>query len=59
MTDLTFKIFFIVFTIYTLIYTVSYGIHEIKNEQNKYGGTAVILCSLFSIIFGNIVIWIR
>lgn len=59
MANLTFKIIFLLFTLYTLIYSISYGINEIKNEQNIYGGSAVIFCTIFSIIFTNVVIWLR
>ena len=59
MDNIAYKIIFLLFSIYTLIYTSSYGIHEIKKENNTYGGFMVIFCTIFSIAFGNIVIWIR
>ena len=59
MLNLTFKIIFLVFTIYSLIHSISYGINEIKNEKNKYGGLSVILLTIFGTIFSNIIIWIR
>lgn len=59
MNNLAFKIIFLLFTIYTFIYSISYGVHEIKKENNTYGGIVVITCTIFSIVFGNIVIWIR
>ena len=57
MVNLTFKIIFLIFTTYSLIYSISYGIHEIKEEKNIYGGCAVIICTIFSILFTNIVLW--
>lgn len=59
MPDLTFKIIFLIFTIYSLIHSVSYGLNEINNEKNKYGGSAVIFITIFSIVFSNIIIWNR
>lgn len=59
MANLPYKIIFLLFSLYSLIYSTSYGINEIKNEQNKYGGTVVILSTIFSVIFANIVIWLR
>ena len=59
MYNLTFKIIFCIFTIYSLIYSISYGISEIKDEKNIYGGSSVIIVTIFSIVFSNIIIWIR
>lgn len=42
-------IVFIVFCLYVLKESISYGIYEYKN-QNKFGGISVIVFSLFSIV---------
>ena len=59
MDNIAYKIIFLIFTLYILIYSTSYGIHEIKKENNTYGGFSVIFFTIFSIVFGNIIIWIR
>ena len=48
---------FIVFCLYVLRESISYGIYEYKNE-NKFGGVFVIAFSLFSIILSIIAICI-
>lgn len=50
-------IVFIVFCLYVLRESISYGIYEYKNE-NKFGGVFVIAFSLFSIILSIIAICI-
>lgn len=53
-----FNIMFTLFTIYVFIKTTSYGIYEIKQENNKVGGITVICFSLFSIIVSNLMLWL-
>ena len=50
---------FLVSSIFILFKAISYGFYEFKNENNKYGGIAVIAFSLLVTIFVNLVIWIR
>ena len=50
---------FLVSSIIILGKAVFYGFYEIKNENNKYGGIAVIAFSLLVTVFVNIIIWIR
>ena len=47
-------VFFI--TLYIFINTVSYGIYEFKND-NKFGGSVVIIINIIMIIFVNISIF--
>ena len=42
-------IIFILFCLYALKEAISYGIYEYKNE-NKFGGTCVIIFSIFTIV---------
>ena len=51
-----FKIVFSIFTIYVLFESIFSCIIEVKNEKNIFGGTCIVLLSLFSIILGNILI---
>lgn len=47
---------FISFTI--LLKSIGYGIYEINEEKNKYGGITIILLSIVVVIFSNIMLWI-
>ena len=42
-----------------LIKAIAYGLYEIKNENNKSGGIAVISFSVLVTIFVNVVVLIR
>lgn len=50
---------FLVFTIYVLIQSVSYGLYEINEQNNKFGGRVVILFTIFSVVFSNIIVWMN
>lgn len=50
---------FIVVTIFILIKTISYGLYEIKDQNNKFGGIAVICFSILVIVFTNILVYLR
>lgn len=54
-----YHILFLIFTVYILFECISYSIFEIKTQQNKFGGTCVILFSIFCVIFSNIVVWVN
>ena len=51
------NIIFLIFTLIIFLKTIGYGLYEIKQEKNPYGGIACIIFSLFSIIFSNIMVW--
>ena len=57
MLSLFYHILFLIFTIYVLIQSISYGLYELKEQKNKPGGTIVILFTIFSVIFSNIIVW--
>lgn len=57
MLNTIFHIIFIISSFFIFINTVSYGLYEIKEQKNTYGGVLVIAFSIFCIIFGNIVIF--
>lgn len=57
LSTITYHSLFLIFTIYILINSISYGIYEIKKENNKTGGASVIIFTIFSVIFSNIMIW--
>ena len=59
MFNISYHILFSIFTVYILLESISYAVFEIKKQQNKFGGTCVILFSLFSIILSNVVVWMN
>ena len=59
MADLIYRIVFLLITILIVFNSISYAIYEIKQEKNKYGGICVIIFTIFSSIFSNIMVWIR
>ena len=59
MTDLIYRIVFMLITVLIIFNSISYAIYEIKHENNKYGGICVIVLTVFSSIFSNIMVWIR
>lgn len=56
MLNTIFYIIFIISSFFIFINTVSYGLYEIKEQKNTYGGVLVIAFSIFCIIFVNVVI---
>ena len=50
---------FIVATVFILIKTISYGLYEIKTQNNKSGGIAVICFSIIVVVFANIISLLR
>lgn len=50
---------FIIVTIFVLIKTISYGLYEIKTQNNKSGGIAVICFSIIVVIFTNVISFLR
>lgn len=52
-------ILFFILSIWIFINTLSYAIYEIKQHQNKLGGTIVLLLALISLIFPVVMVIIR
>ena len=52
-------IIFFLITLYILLKVIGYGIYEIKQEHNKFGGIVVITFSCFVVIFANLVLWFK
>ena len=53
-----YNIVFLIVTLYILLKTIGYAIYEMREKNNKTGGVCLILLSLFSVAFSNIMIWI-
>lgn len=57
MFNIVYHSIFSIFSLYVLVRTCSYGIYEFKEEHNKIGGIFVILFTISSVIFSNIMVW--
>lgn len=53
------RILIFIVSIFISIKTIFYGVSEIKNEQNKYGGISVIALGILAFILPSITILIR
>ena len=57
MNTFSIKLFFSQICIVIFLHNVSFGIFEIKQKNNKFGGLFTIVFSLASIILSVIVFW--
>lgn len=57
--NLLYHFVFVIVTIFILIKTIFYGMFEIKTQNNKSGGIAVICFSIVVIVFANIMVFLR
>lgn len=57
MLNLLYHLLFLIFTLYVCVQSISYSIYEIKHEKNSFGGIAIIVFTIFSVIFSNIMVW--
>lgn len=53
------RILFFIISIFIFLKTVSYGIYEFKNNKNKFGGTLITILAFVTIVFFNIMAFIR
>lgn len=53
------KIVIIILSIIIGIKTVSYGIYEIKENKNTFGGIFVIILAAISTILPNVVVYVK
>lgn len=53
------KLLVLILSIIIFIKTTSYGIYELKENNNKSGGTVVISIAVLSLILPNLVVCIR
>jgi hypothetical protein len=53
------RIVIVILSIFIVLKTFSYGIYEIKNNENKSGGIAVICVSLLSAILCDVIVYLR
>jgi len=57
--DIFYHFLFLMFSIFVLLKSIFYALYEIKTENNKSGGVALICFSIIVIIFANIVVFLK
>jgi hypothetical protein len=50
---------FLVFSVFVLLKAVFYALYEIKTQNNKTGGIAVICFTIVVLVFSNIVVFLK
>ena len=59
MVDIFFNFLFIIFNIYVLLKTIFYDLYEIKTQENKSGGIAIIVFSIIILTFATLFIFLK
>ena len=59
MVNIFYHFLFLVFSIFVLLKSVFYALYEIKSQDNKSGGIAVICFTIVVLIFTNIVVFLK
>lgn len=54
-----FNFLFFIFSIFVLLKSVFYALYEIKSQDNKSGGIAVIVFSVIVLVLANIVVFLK
>ena len=54
-----FNFLFFIFSIFVLLKSVFYALYEIKSQDNKSGGVAVIVFSVIVIVHANVVVFLK
>ena len=53
------KLLVLILSIIIFIKTTSYGLYELKENNNKSGGIAVITVAVISLVLPNLVVYFR
>ena len=59
MVNIFYRFLFLIFSIFVLLKSVFYALYEIKSQDNKPGGIAVICFTIVVLIFTNIVVFLK
>lgn len=59
MVNIFYHFLFFVFSVFVLLKSVFYALYEIKSQDNKSGGIAVICFTIVVLIFTNIVVFLK
>lgn len=54
-----FNFLFFIFSIFVLLKSVFYALYEIKSQDNKSGGVAVIVFSVIVLVLANLVVFLK
>ena len=58
MVNIFYRFLFLIFSIFVLLKSIFYALYEIKTQDNKSGGIAVIWFTIVVLIFTNIVVFL-
>lgn len=59
MINIFYHFLFLVFSVFVLLKAVFYALYEIKTQNNKTGGIAVICFTIVVLVFSNIVVFLK
>ena len=59
MVNIFYRFLFLIFSIFVLLKSIFYALYEIKTQDNKSGGIAVICFTIVDLIFTNIVVFLK
>lgn len=54
-----FNFLFIIFSIFVLLKSVFYALYEIKSQDNKSGGVAIIVFTVIVLVIANVVVFLK
>ena len=59
MVNIFYHFLFLIFSVFVLLKSVFYALYEIKTQDNKTGGVAVIVFTVIVLVFANIVVFLK
>lgn len=59
MANILYDIIFLLVSLYVLLKAIGYAVYEIKELNNKVGGSTIIVFSIIVVIFANIMMIIN
>lgn len=59
MVNIFYHFLFLIFSVFILLKSVFYALYEIKTQDNKTGGVAVIVFTVIVLVFANIVVFLK
>ena len=54
-----FNFLFFIFSLFVLLKSVFYALYEIKTQDNKSGGVAVIVFTVIVLAFSNVIVFLK
>lgn len=59
MVNIFYHFLFLIFSVFVLLKSVFYALYEIKTQENKSGGVAVIVFTIIVLVFANVVVFLK